>query len=152
MVEFHKTLSEQSVFSRYAGMMKLDQRVAHERLARICFNDYGREMALVVERTNGGEILGVGRLTKLPGTEDAEFALLISDAVQRQGLGAEVLERLVEVGRDWGLRRIVADILRGNGAMQHVCRQLGFTLHQGEGFGDSMVKAVKVLGQDGSQP
>ncbi len=145
MVEFHKTLSEQSVFLRYAGMMKLDQRVAHERLARICFNDYGREMALVVERVNGGEILGVGRLTRLPGTEDAEFALLISDAIQRQGLGTEVLKRLVEVGRDWELRHIVADILRGNGAMQHVCRQLGFTIHQGEGFGDSVVKAVKVL-------
>jgi acetyltransferase len=145
MVDFHKTLSEQSVFLRYAGMMKLDQRVAHERLARICFNDYGREMALVVERANGGEIIGVGRLTKLPGTEDAEFALLISDAVQRQGLGTEVLKRLVEVGMDWGLRHIVADILRGNGAMQHVCRQLGFTIHQGEGFGDSVVKAVKVL-------
>jgi acetyltransferase len=145
MVEFHKTLSEQSVFLRYAGMMKLDQRVAHERLARICFNDYGREMALVVEQANGGGIVGVGRLTKLPGTEDAEFALLISDAVQRQGLGKEVLKRLVQVGRDWGLRRIVADILRGNGAMQHVCRQLGFTIHQGEGFGESVVKAVRVL-------
>ncbi|WP_257451830.1 bifunctional acetate--CoA ligase family protein/GNAT family N-acetyltransferase [Archangium lipolyticum] len=145
MVEFHKTLSEQTVFLRYAGMMKLDQRVAHQRLARICFNDYGREMALVVERRRGGEILGVGRLTRLPGTEDAEFAMLISDAVQRQGLGSELLSRLVTVGRDWGLRRIVADILSGNGAMQHVCRRLGFTIHQGEAVGDGVVKAVKVL-------
>jgi acetyltransferase len=145
MVEFHKTLSEQTVFLRYAGMMKLDQRVAHERLARICFNDYGRELALVVERRIGGEILGVGRLTRLPGTQDAEFAMLISDAVQRQGLGAELLSRLVVVGRDWGLRRIVADILSGNGAMQHVCRQQGFTIHQGEAVGEGVVKAVKVL-------
>lgn len=144
MVEFHKTLSEQTVFLRYAGMMKLDQRVAHERLARICFIDYGREMALLVKRP-GGEILGVGRLTKLPGTEDGEFAMLISDAVQRQGLGTEMLRRLVEVGQDWGLKRIVADILMNNGAMQKVCRKLGFEIFQGEGVGESMVKAVKVL-------
>lgn len=148
MVEFHKTLSEQTVFLRYAGMMKLDQRVAHARLARICFNDYAREMALVVERAEGpnrGEILAVGRLTRLPGTEDAEFAMLISDPVQRQGLGSELLKRLVQVGRDWGLRRIVADILMGNGAMQHVSRKLGFDILQPGGFGESVVKAVKVL-------
>ncbi|MFY0527581.1 bifunctional acetate--CoA ligase family protein/GNAT family N-acetyltransferase [Archangium gephyra] len=145
MVEFHKTLSEQTVFLRYAGMMKLDQRVAHERLARICFNDYARELALVVERGNGGELLAVGRLTRLPGTEDAEFAMLISDAVQRQGLGTELLRRLVEVGRDWGLQRIVADILSGNGAMQRICRTLGFQIIQSGDVGDNVVKAVKVL-------
>ncbi|MCY1082965.1 bifunctional acetate--CoA ligase family protein/GNAT family N-acetyltransferase [Archangium lansingense] len=142
MVEFHKTLSEQTVFLRYAGMMKLDQRVAHERLARICFNDYGREMALVVD---GGGILAVGRLTRLPGTEDAEFAMLISDAVQRQGLGSELLRRLVNVGRDWGLKRIVADILPGNGAMQRVCRKLGFQIIQPQGLDENVVSAVKVL-------
>jgi acetyltransferase len=87
----------------------------------------------------------VGRLTKLPGTEDGEFAMLISDAVQRQGLGTEMLRRLVEVGQDWGLKRIVADILLNNGAMQKVCRKLGFEIFQGEGVGESMVKAVKVL-------
>ncbi|WNG24071.1 bifunctional acetate--CoA ligase family protein/GNAT family N-acetyltransferase [Cystobacter fuscus] len=143
MVEFHHTLSEQSVFLRYAGMMKLDQRVAHERLARICFIDYGREMALLATRADG-TVLGVGRLTRLPGTEAAEFALLISDVVQRQGLGTEMLQRLVTVGRDWGLRYIVADILSRNGAMQHVCRRLGFHIHEGE-LGDDMVKAVKKL-------
>jgi acetyltransferase len=145
MVEFHKTLSEQTVFLRYAGMMKLDQRVAHERLARICFNDYARELALVVERGPGGELLAVGRLTRLPGTEDAEFAMLISDAVQRQGLGTELLRRLVDVGRDWGLQRIVADILSGNGAMQRICRTLGFQIIQSGDVGDNVVKAVKVL-------
>ena len=30
--------------------MKLSQRTAHERLTRICFIDYDREMALVAER------------------------------------------------------------------------------------------------------
>ncbi|MBM7116457.1 bifunctional acetate--CoA ligase family protein/GNAT family N-acetyltransferase [Archangium primigenium] len=143
MVDFHQTLSEQSVFLRYAGMMKLDQRVAHERLARICFIDYAREMALLATRADG-TVLGVGRLTRLPGTEDAEFAMLISDTVQRQGLGTEMLGRLEQVGRDWGLRCIVADILSQNGAMQHVCRKRGFRIHTGE-LGADMVKAVKVL-------
>ena len=57
LVAFHKTLSEESVYRRYFNQLKLDQRIAHERLTRICFNDYDRELALVVE--NGGEVWGV---------------------------------------------------------------------------------------------
>ncbi|ABF91244.1 acetyltransferase, GNAT family [Myxococcus xanthus DK 1622] len=144
MAEFHRTLSEQTVFLRYAGLMQLSTRVAHARLSRICFNDYAREMALVAERKDG-ELLGVGRLTRLRGTRDAEFAILISDPVQRQGLGAEMLKRLVDVGRDWGMERIVADILAGNRAMQTISRKLGFSILQHEELSPDMVKAVKVL-------
>lgn len=144
MAEFHRTLSEQTVFLRYAGLMQLSTRVAHARLSRICFNDYAREMALVAERKDG-ELLGVGRLTRLRGTRDAEFAILISDPVQRQGLGAEMLKRLVDIGRDWGMERIVADILAGNRAMQTISRKLGFSILQHEELSPDMVKAVKVL-------
>jgi acetyltransferase len=131
MVQFHGTLSAESVFYRYAGTIKLDARVAHDRLARICFIDYDREMALVAERTPPGasapEIVGVARLTRLAGTGDAEFALLLSDAVQGQGLGRAMLERLFDIGRDWGLERIVAEILPGNVPMRRICKSLGFT-------------------------
>jgi acetyltransferase len=40
MVKFHGTLSEDTVHFRYFGLQKLELRVAHERLTRICFNDY----------------------------------------------------------------------------------------------------------------
>jgi acetyltransferase len=148
MVAFHRTLSEQSVFTRYAGMLRLDERVAHERLARICFIDYAREMALVAEslQPDGGEIVGVGRLTRLPGTQDGEFAMLISDRMQAQGLGTQLLRRLVEIGQEWGLARIVADILARNTPMQRVCRKLGFEIIGAEDPTADMVKAVKVLG------
>ena len=46
MVKFHETLSEQSVYFRYFQALHVSRRVAHERLTRICFNDYDREIAL----------------------------------------------------------------------------------------------------------
>ena len=46
LVKFHGTLSERSVSLRYFHAMKFTARVAHERLTRICFIDYDREMAL----------------------------------------------------------------------------------------------------------
>ena len=49
MVKFHETLSDRSVYLRYLHPMMLSQRVTHERLSRICFVDYEREIALVAE-------------------------------------------------------------------------------------------------------
>src|ERR1022692_461835 len=143
MVKFHATLSERSVYLRYFHLMNLSQRVAHERLTRICFIDYDREMALVAERrnpTNGGsEILGVARLTRVLGSNDAEVAVLISDQFHGRGLGKELLGRLVIVGGDEKLSSLKADILPDNRDVMRICEKLGFTLrHSVE---DEVVKA-----------
>jgi acetyltransferase len=132
LVKFHETLSEETVYHRYFAALKLSQRVAHERLTRICFNDYDREIALVAEHKadKGGEsqILGVGRLSKLHGLNEAEFSLLVSDSWHGQGLGGELLGRLVQIGRDEKLDRIVGQILSENQAMQHICKKIGFSV------------------------
>ena len=52
MVQFHAELTEETVYSRYFEHLGLSQRTAHERLTRICFNDYDREIALVAEETD----------------------------------------------------------------------------------------------------
>jgi acetyltransferase len=132
MVRFHESLSEQSVHLRYFQALQLHQRVAHERLIRICFIDYSREMALVAEHRDPaiGEpvILAVGRLIKIPGTDTAEFAVLVTDKAQGRGLGSELLRRLLEVGRDERIARIKAEILPENLPMQRICEKLGFHL------------------------
>jgi acetyltransferase len=135
LVRFHETLSEESVYYRYFSQLKLDQRIAHERLTRMCFNDYNREIALVAEHRdakNGNrELLGVGRLTKAHGLNEAEFALIVSDRSQGQGLGTELLKRLVQIGRDEKLERITANMLPENHAMHHVSKKVGFKLNRG---------------------
>ena len=137
MVQFHATLSEESVYMRYFHYIQYNQRVAHERLTRLCFIDYDREMALVVERTdpNTGArtILAIGRLSKLHQSAEAEFAILVSDAWQGHGFGGELLRRLVQIGRDEKLQRIIASILADNVAMQRVSRKTGFKLQRTEG-------------------
>jgi len=132
MVNFHKTLSEQSVYLRYFHMENLSARVAHERLIRKCFVDYSQEMALVVERTapeNGQrEILAVGRLSKMPGGRKTEVAVLVSDRYQRHGLGGELVRRLIQVARDQHLHEIVANILPENLGMRALANRFGFEI------------------------
>ena len=150
LVRFHSGLSEESIHSRYFHAMKLGHRVAHERLTRICFIDYDREMALVADHrdpaTGAHEILAVGRLSKLHGRPEAEFALIVSDRYQHSGLGTELLRRLIQVGRDERLQRITASILPENRAMQRLCEKLGFRLHHN--YQELVVQAEIDLGDD----
>lgn len=144
MVRFHQGLSMQSVYNRYFHMLHLDQRVAHERLTAICFIDYDREMALVAERrdpqTGAAEIIAVGRLSKLRRRNQGEFAILVRDDYQGNGLGRLLLSLLIKVGQDERLSRITADILPENRAMQHIARQIGFRVSYSRE--DEVTKAI----------
>ena len=128
IVRFHGTLSERSVYLRYFHAINLEHRVAHERLTRLCFIDYDREMALVAERKDSDEIVGVARLTRLHDGDAAEFAVVVSDKVQGHGLGTELLQRLVDIGRAENVGVIRGYIVAENVAMQGVAKKLGFRL------------------------
>ncbi|MBV8550615.1 MAG: bifunctional acetate--CoA ligase family protein/GNAT family N-acetyltransferase [Acidobacteriaceae bacterium] len=134
-VRFHATLSDQSVYRRYFFLMNLESRVRHERLARMCFIDYDRQMAIVAERPNaaGGsaEIIGVGRLIKLPGKNEAEVAILVGDTFQKRGIGTVLVQRLIEFARDEKLELLTASFLADNQPIERLFRALGFTVRDG---------------------
>jgi acetyltransferase len=129
-VSFHEGLSEESVYLRYAHRFKLSQRIAHDRLSRLCFIDYDREIALVADyenpRTGGHEIVGIARLSRRHYGNKAEFSLIIADRFQRQGLGTELLRRLVAIARAEKLCVIFAEIRAIDHAMQRIAARLGF--------------------------
>lgn len=89
-------------------------------------------MVLVAENRDppSGElhILAVGRLNKLQTDKEAEVAVVVSE-YQRRGLATELLCRLIHIARDEKLRRIVAEMLRDNLAIQTICRKLDFRMH-----------------------
>jgi acetyltransferase len=131
MIKFHETLSDRSVNLRYLQPMLLSQRVAHERLARICHCDYDREITLVGEYNGkNGErsILGVSRMSKLHGMDLARFSVLISDQFQGLGLGNELVRRIVEVAKAEGVRQLTALVTSDNQPMRHISKKFGFSL------------------------
>jgi acetyltransferase len=136
IAKFHETLSDRSVYLRYFCSLSLSRRVAHERLLRICFGDYDREMALVAEHTDTvtkeRRILGVGRMNKLHVRNEAEVAALVTDKYQKLGLGHELLRRVVDIARDEKLTLVSAEMLPDNLGMQAVFRRLGFRIFPGE--------------------
>ena len=136
MVNFHGTLSDRTVVSRFFHMEKLESRVAHERLVRKCFIDFDREIALVADRVDPRsgehEILAVARLTRMRRPEDAELGVLVTDCWQGTGLGTELVQRLTELARREKLQRIFAHIFPENQAMLKLARRFHFSIERGE--------------------
>jgi acetyltransferase len=132
MIKFHKGLSERSVYMRYFASLSLAARTAHTRLSHICFADPLCETVLIAlhldERSGEQELVAVGRLTKLPDPNNAEVALLVLDRFQGLGLASELLRQLIQAAREQKIKRIQAEMLRDNTAVQKVFRKLGFHL------------------------
>ncbi|MGE5776847.1 MAG: bifunctional acetate--CoA ligase family protein/GNAT family N-acetyltransferase [Chloroflexota bacterium] len=129
LAKFHAVLSERTVLMRYLQPMMLQERVMHERLARICHCDYDREIALLAETTNAAgeqDLMGVVRLSKLHGKNEARLSILIGDPFQGIGLGRELVKRAVEVARSERLSRLSAVLTTDNQIMQHIFEKLGF--------------------------
>jgi len=142
LITFHEKLSERSVYLRYFQPMKLTQRTSHERLTRICFIDYNREMALVAERKNEAdepELLAIGRLSKIHGRAEGEMAAVAIDAAQHKGLGTELYKRLIEVARAAKIKKLVSVMLPENREMRALCVKLGFKMYSN--LEDNMIRA-----------
>ena len=131
MVAFHRSLSPDSVYSRYSNVLKLTRRTAHARLSAVCHPDPLLDTVLVAEvfyEKRKPEIAGVGRISRSPETSSGEVAIIVSDALQRRGLGKELVRRLILAAREKGLARILAHVLRGNLAMERLCASAGMRI------------------------
>jgi acetyltransferase len=132
MINFHKTLSGDSVYFHYLRLLSLDQRIRHERISQLCFIDYDRQIGLVAEHTDPktGEqsILALARLVRIHGSRAGDFALIVNDRAQGRGLGKTLLKHLLDVAAAENICPVVGIIHPENQVMLTLCRKLGFKL------------------------
>jgi acetyltransferase len=131
LVQFHKVLSERTVYLRYLHPMMLQDRIIHERLARISHCDYDRDIPLLAEKEEADgshTLMGVGRLSRIRGTNDARLSVLIADPYQGIGLGGELIRRCVDIARQEKLDNLTAIMTVDNQSMQHIFQNLGFVI------------------------
>jgi acetyltransferase len=131
MTDFTTSLSPDNLYLRYFHAVSTSSLISHEQLARMCFVDYNREMALVATqvdpKTHRAKIIAHGQLTKLHGSNEAEFAVQVRDEYQGTGLGTELLQRLLEIARNENIERVIAEIMPENTGMRRICTKLGFS-------------------------
>ncbi len=135
IVAFHDRLSERTVVQRYFTALDLNARTAHDRLTRICFIDYDRELAFVAEANDpvvGPVIGGVSRMIREEYGRSATLAVVIADDFQGQGLGETLMRRALSAARIEGINQVLIYFLPENTRMRNLSRKLGFALTEEE--------------------
>jgi acetyltransferase len=130
----HELLASLSPEAMRARFFSVISDISHEMLVRYCNIDYDREMAIVAELTENDRksIIGIGRIICDREFRNGEFAVLVHDAYQGQGLGYKLVDVIIGIAEEKGLERIYGDILSDNRRMLAVSRKLGFAIEQGD--------------------
>ena len=120
-------LSKESSRFRFFYILK---DINHDMLSRFCNIDYDREMAIIAEYTTNGRRrnVGVGRLIVEPGGGSGEFAIVVADDFQNNGLGLKLCDMLIGIAQEKGLRNIYGIVLSDNWKMLGLVKKLGFTV------------------------
>jgi acetyltransferase len=125
--EFVRGLSSETKYFRY---MDAVQELSPTMLVRLTQIDYDREMALLaVTQLDGKEVeLGVARYAANPNGSSCEFALVVDDRWQHQGIGHKLMDVLMDVARAKGLDSMEGEVLKTNTRMLKLCASLGFKI------------------------
>jgi len=124
---FVRSLSEQSKYFRF--MQAIDE-LSPQMLARFTQIDYSREMALIAAVQLGREEkqIGVARYSINPYGRSCEFAIVVADEWQRQGIAHLLMQQLLTAARGHGLQIMEGDVLAANNDMLTLATKLGFNI------------------------
>lgn len=131
--EFIRDLSDESRYMRFVSMLR---ELTPKMLARYTRIDYDREVALVAtvqvaNPENRGllkeRIVGFAHYLRNRDGQGAEYALVIADDCQRQGIGKALMRSLIDLAKEQGLSYIEGIVLANNRPMQGLMTHLGFT-------------------------
>jgi acetyltransferase len=138
---FTRQLSDESKYFRYMSSI---HELTPEMLIRFTQIDYHNEMSLiaVTEDIHHEVELGVARYVTNPDKKSCEFALVVADQWQRQGIGHKLMHSLMEIARDRGLDRMEGEVLSNNVKMLELMRSLYFTITTSPD--DSSIKQVVI--------
>lgn len=134
LLAFYRRLSPESLYLRFFSAVRMDEA----RAAEICRVDYEDAFGFVAEVS--GRIVAAAHYYRYPRhPERAEAAFAVEDALQGQGLGTHLLERLADVARARNIRVFDAEVLGQNRKMLGVFGNCGFEESR-EQLGDGVVK------------
>jgi len=117
LAAFHGRLSAETVYNRFFAFHPVLSAGEVEHFTHV---DGRSRVALVA--TVHSEIVAVGRLERLPDSNDAEVAFVVADDHQAHGIGTALLDQLVVAAAPLGITHLVADTLFSNTPMLRVFR------------------------------
>jgi acetyltransferase len=135
LLSLYESLSPRSIYMRFFTPLRSFQKSMLVRFTQI---DYDREIALVAIQDVDGEekMLGVSRVILDIRQSYAEFAVIVSDACQGKGIGAELLSQCLAIAKGRGIESVMGVVLAENKQMLALGRKLGFKIARVPGSGE----------------
>ncbi|MCK5916239.1 MAG: GNAT family N-acetyltransferase, partial [Deltaproteobacteria bacterium] len=120
--------------TRYFRFFSLREGITPEQMARFTQIDYEREIAIIAEvEADGQKIsIGVNRLLYYPHIEEYEFAIVVTDAWQHSGVGHLLMEKLIYIAKQRGIKEIFGLVMRDNLSMMNFIKRFGFEIVERE--------------------
>ena len=124
-LEMLNSCSKESIYSRFRHDFYFD---SHEIATQFCYIDYDREIGIVAEVEKEGKkrLIGVGRLIGDPDVETTEYAVLVTDDWQHRDLGYILTQYCLEIAKNSGYKKVIAETTRDNRPMVTVFKKLEF--------------------------
>ncbi len=124
--EMLTTVSDETIRSRFYQSLK---NISHAMHVRSCHIDYDRDMAIVAEiRTDQKKrIVGIGSLAIDANGAAGEFAIIVHDNFQGRGLASKLLDVLIGIAAERGLKEFYGFLEPTNGRMTALCEKMGMT-------------------------
>jgi RimJ/RimL family protein N-acetyltransferase len=122
------SLSEQSVRTRY---MTRTVAFPHKDIQQLTNIDYKGDIAIVgiVPGIGGDDIVAIAQYFLDPKTLAAEVAFLVQDEWQQKGMGTFLLDYIMQVARQRGVKRFYAKVLPDNRPMLAVFQNSGYKVN-----------------------
>ncbi len=126
--EMFATFSKETQRHRFFGLIK---DITHDLLIRYTQIDYDREIAIIAELKAGRakgkkKMIGVVRLITDPDGEEAEFALVVGDPWQFQGLGNKFMDIIIKIAKERKIKRLWAKFLPNNKMIKSILSKRKF--------------------------
>jgi acetyltransferase len=104
------------------------RELSADLLRRLTDTDQRHNIALAALATDTGDVLGVVRFAESGAKNCAEFAIAVRSDQHGHGLGTLMMHRMFDRAAELGICELCGFVLRENGPMLHLCRDLGFTV------------------------
>jgi len=117
------SLSEKSRYHRFFTRMQFMPHGSRQTYVNVDFQEQ-IALAAVVDSAEGESLVALAQYVKLPNQPRAEVAFLVMDEWQRKGLGSKLLDYLIRIARQSGLKGFEAEVLKENKGMLAVFEAL----------------------------
>jgi acetyltransferase len=140
LVRLFEGLSPRTIYYRFFSPLK---QLPPSMLARFTQIDYDRSMALsaFLQVEDREKMVGIARFIGDSNPSCVEFGVMIEDGWQGKGIGAALMQRLISIARERGVKSVRGTVLAENTQMLALGKKMGFDIKPAPDAGCYELKA-----------